>query len=60
MRVALWHGFLRSIEMGRNVTGYFLTHAHRLAEQEGLDKETPLPDHIWGRAVETFDWELIG
>jgi predicted phosphodiesterase len=54
---AMAWAFLRSIETGRNVTGHFLAHLKELAAGEDWDHDKPPTERIWGRAVETFDWD---
>ena len=47
--------FLRSIEIGQNVTEDFLSYAHGLAAQHGFRDCEYIPDIIWERATATFD-----
>ncbi|MBN1936701.1 MAG: metallophosphoesterase family protein [Anaerolineae bacterium] len=52
MARALWLG-MRS---GQNVVYGLLLHARQLMAQAGIDHLPVVPDDIWDRAVDTFDW----
>jgi predicted phosphodiesterase len=47
---------LRNVETGLNYTGFFVSHVERLAAASGLDPSKTVPDELWARAVESFDW----
>lgn len=51
---------LRGVETGQNYAWFFVLHAQRLAAEAGLDDSIAVPDEIWERAAETFDWETGG
>jgi len=55
---ALAKAFLLSNETGRNVGKSFLKYAYRLAAEAGHAGCEVVPDDIWERAAETFDWGL--
>ncbi|MEW5717416.1 MAG: metallophosphoesterase family protein [Chloroflexota bacterium] len=52
----LARAFLLDAELGQNISGKLLRHAYRLAKDVGFPDCAVVPDDIWGRAVETFDW----
>jgi len=47
---------LLSVETGYNATGEFLTHAARLAHEAGCGGAVVVPDDVWQRAIDSFDW----
>ena len=49
--------FLLEIEHGRNFTMRFLDYAHQQVAQAGLPVAEYIPDEIWDRAAEEFDWK---
>lgn len=53
---AIARGWLRSLETGADYTLAFLQYAHRLAEEVNCPPGESLPDEIWERASQTFDW----
>jgi len=53
---ALARAFLLSIETGTNVSGFLLAHIFEQAKQVGWDGGDVVPDIVWQRAIETFDW----
>ncbi len=53
---ALARSFLLSIETGQNVADDLLSHAYQLAAEAGHGDSAIVPDDIWERAAETFDW----
>ena len=55
---ALARSFLRSIETGKNVAEWFLHYAYRMAKEAGFGDLKVVPDEIWERADEAFDWEV--
>ncbi len=48
--------FLLDTELGQNISGKLLRHAFRLAADAGFRDCAVVPDDIWDRAVESFDW----
>lgn len=44
------------VQSGHDVTGRLLSHAYRLAAQEGYADCAFVPDEVWERAAESFDW----
>jgi hypothetical protein len=54
---ALARSFLLSIETGQNIGDRFLSYAYKLAAETGHENCTIVPDAIWRRAAETFDWD---
>ena len=50
--------FLLSIETGTNVARQFLDYAYRLAGEAGYAGSQVVPDEIWDKAAECFDWSL--
>jgi predicted phosphodiesterase len=48
--------FLLGSERAANVPGLFVAHVRRLASLAGCDPGQPVPDTVWQRAVDTFDW----
>jgi putative phosphoesterase len=54
---ALARSFLLSIETGLNISDQFLSYAYRLAAEAGHENCATIPDAIWERASETFDWD---
>jgi len=48
---------LLGIETGQNVAGHFLSYVYGLAAEAGFENCDVVPDHIWDRAVATFDWD---
>jgi len=54
---ALSRAFLLSIETGRNVGVYFLNYAYGLAAEAGFEGCDVVPDAVWERAEDTFDWD---
>jgi putative phosphoesterase len=54
---AFARAYLRGIETGRNYPGYFLHHVYGLAAEEGYVGAPVVPDDVWERAVESFDWQ---
>lgn len=57
---ALAKAFLLSIETGQNVGGFFLSCAYRLAAEAGYGDFPVVPDPIWEKAAEVFDWQRLG
>ncbi|MFX1475741.1 MAG: metallophosphoesterase family protein, partial [Promethearchaeota archaeon] len=55
----LARAFLLSIETGRNVAGGFLSHAYKLAATMGFTGQEIIPDSVWTKAAETFNWAEI-
>lgn len=53
MARALWLG----IRSGQNVIYGLLIHARQLMVAAGVDHLPVIPNDIWDRAVETFDWQ---
>jgi putative phosphoesterase len=49
--------FLLEVEHGRNFTLRFLDYAHQQVIHAGLPDGEFIPDEVWDRAAETFDWE---
>ena len=49
--------FLLSLETGRNVFGQFLSFARELCVGAGFEDCDVVPDDIWERAKEEFDWD---
>lgn len=47
---------LLNIEQGRNVPGYLVEHSIRVAQATGHTWDD-MPEEVWARAVETFDWD---
>ena len=47
---------LRNIETGVDFSGYFVEHAYAIGRAEGAVIDGALPDDVWRRAGETFDW----
>jgi predicted phosphodiesterase len=47
---------LLGIETGQNVAGHFISHVNRLAAGAGFEDCAVVPDDVWDRAVETFNW----
>jgi len=56
----LARSFLLSIESGRNVAEDFLAHAKRLKNEAGIENTEYIPDDIWERAGQSFDWGEAG
>lgn len=54
---ALARGVVLSVETGHDVAMEFLTHAFDKAAEAGHTGCEYVPDDIWDRAVESFDWE---
>lgn len=52
--------FLLGTERSANVPGLFAAHVRRLASEAGYDAGQPVPDSVWLRAVDTFDWKAQG
>lgn len=52
----LARAFLLSNETGQNVAHYFLTYAYGLATEAGCAGCAVVPDEIWDRAAETWNW----
>jgi putative phosphoesterase len=50
--------FLQSTETGSNVLGDFIQCVRRTALSAGWLDDQFYPDHIWGLAVESYDWSL--
>ncbi|MBN1658419.1 MAG: metallophosphoesterase family protein [Anaerolineae bacterium] len=48
---------LLNIEQGRNVPGHLVAHSIRLAATAGHTWDD-MPEEVWERAVDTFDWAL--
>jgi predicted phosphodiesterase len=48
--------FLLGIVTGENVPGRFVAHLRRLTTAAGGDPDVDISDHIWRKAVATFDW----
>jgi predicted phosphodiesterase len=48
--------FLLGIVTGENVPGRFVAHLRRLTTAAGGDPDVDIPDHVWRKAVATFDW----
>lgn len=48
--------FLRSIEIGEDVSRRFLQYAFMLAEQAGYSNCSFIPDEIWKKAEASYDW----
>jgi predicted phosphodiesterase len=48
---------LLTIETGRNVQGYLVAHIYGMAAEAGFGGRVVVPDAIWERAVDTFDWD---
>jgi hypothetical protein len=48
--------FLLGIVTGENVPGRLVAHLWRLTTAAGSDPDFDIPDHIWRKAVATFDW----
>jgi len=57
---ALAKAFLLSNETGQNVGDFFLKYAYRMASEAGYQDCQVVPDPIWDRAAETFDWSHYG
>lgn len=57
---ALAKAFLLSNETGQNVGDFFLKYAYRLAAEAGYGDCQVVPDPIWDRASETFNWARYG
>lgn len=54
----LARAFLESILTGRNVPMQFLAYAHRLAAEAGFADGDIVPDSIYERATQTYDWSV--
>lgn len=54
---ALARATLLTLETGRDVFLAFLLYAYELAKQAGYKDCKVVPDNIWERAVQNFDWE---
>jgi predicted phosphodiesterase len=52
----LARAFLLDAETGRNISGRLVRYAYRLAAESGFSDCAVVPNDIWDRAVETFDW----
>jgi predicted phosphodiesterase len=50
---------LGNSETGVNVAWFFVQHARRLATDAGCDPSGGVPDEIWQRATDTFDWKNL-
>ncbi len=48
---------LLTIETGRNVQGRLIAHIYGLAAEAGFRGRSVVPDAVWERAVDTFDWD---
>lgn len=48
---------LLTIETGQNVAGRFVSYTFELAVEAGYEDCDVVPDAVWERAVETFDWD---
>jgi hypothetical protein len=48
---------LGSLETGRNLVVELLTYAANISKKAGYEDLDYIPDEIWDRAVESFDWE---
>jgi putative phosphoesterase len=57
---ALMRAFLLGMETGRNIGEDFLAHAYGLAARAGCKGCDAVPDEVWERAADTFDWEEAG
>lgn len=53
---AFARALLLCTETGRNIPGWFLSYAYGLAAEAGYPDCDVVPDHIWERATETFEW----
>ncbi len=49
--------FLLEAETGHNIAVPLLIHAYKMASQAGFSDCKIVPDEVWDRAVETFDWQ---
>ena len=48
---------LLTIETGQNVVGRFVSYTFELAAEAGYEDCDVVPDDVWERAVDTFDWD---
>lgn len=48
---------LLTIETGQNVVGRFVSYTFELAAEAGYEDCDVVPDAVWERAVDTFDWD---
>jgi hypothetical protein len=48
---------LSSIETGEAVAWFFVQHVLSIARDEGWEDLKAIPDGLWQRAIDTFDWE---
>ncbi len=56
---ALARAFLLSIETGQNIADDFLKHAYGLAVEMGFAGQEIIPDSVWRKAANTFNWSDI-
>ncbi len=54
---AFARAYLLDIQNGTNITMKFLSYAYACAAQAGHRRCEYVPDEVWERAVETFDWD---
>jgi predicted phosphodiesterase len=57
---AFARAMLLTVESGQNVIGHLFSHIDRLAVGAGLEDWVVVPDALWKRAVESFDWDAYG
>jgi hypothetical protein len=51
--------YLCNVETGCNAPWFLVQHAYALAREASVEHSGTVPDDIWNRAVETFDWEGV-
>ena len=51
--------YLFDIQTGSNFTLKFLTYAYQQAALAGFPDCEYIPDDVWDRAAETFDWNIL-